>query len=528
MKKMLSAALVFLMIFSLCSCAVGNGSLKLSVATADEITTLDPLCASGDGEKIISANCLEGLLRFNSQGDIDLAGAIAYTADKSALIYTFKLNPEAEWYLSDSLKTTLDSVNLKDFDKKITAEDYIYGIKRFIGSGRNELNAIKGASKFDPDSDNSVLGVKALDEYTLEITLEKIDPDFLYKLAALPVYPCDSSFCETLDGICYTTPATTLCNGPYFVSDVTQTEALIERNPDYNGNIQIQNKSVRIYNCGKKEDAVARFNNGGCDILVTSDSAKPENAEPSYSCVTATWGVTFNCKSETGKNEKLRKLLLHSADFSKIELPDFATEKADKIIHGSYYVFDEKYSAFDTPSVSLKTDSTSAVKELDAFLKASDKETVSVKFMIPIQLKNSFKSVISAWKELFGDKIEIDLRTFDINDAEKTLSEGDYDAAVLPLIPQKRTAEGVIESVSGAPCFYTDKKLTDLSSNPQADAETVAVAFSQAEKLLSENGVFLPLFFAESHLYSADGISGVYMADGANRIYFYSGAKGEQ
>ncbi len=524
MKKILSAILIFSMILSLCSCGTGANNLKISVATTDKIATLDPLNVSGDGENIIVTNCLEGLLRLNSKGDIDLAGAIAYTVDKNALVYTFKLNPKATWYVSDSVKTTLDSVGLKDFDKKITADDYIYGIKKFIESGRTELNTLKGASKYNPDTADSELGLKASDEYTLEITLEKIDPDFLYKLAVLPIFPCDRQFCETLDGICYTTPATSLCNGAYYISEVTESEAVIERNPDYNGNIQVKNKAVHILNTEKTENAISRFNDGSCDILVTSDTKKPENAEPSYSCVTGIWGIAFNCKSETGKNAGLRKILLSAIDFSKIELPEGTGKKADRIIPDSYYVCDEKYSAFDTPSLAYKSDS-DAVKNLDSVLKSLEKDAVSVKFMIPIQLKNSLKGVVSAWEELLGEKAEIDLRTFDMNEYEKVLAEAEYDVAVLPLIPKKRTASGVIEAVSDTPCYYTDKK---LAFSPKSDAKSNALLFSQAEKLIVENGVFVPLFFTESHLCSAENISGVYMVDGTQRIYFYSGASAKQ
>lgn len=92
MKKVISAVLVISMIFSLCSCTIGGSDTKLTMGILDEITTLDPLSAKGNGERIISSNCIEGLLRFDAEGNIDLAGATGYTADKNALSYTFKLN----------------------------------------------------------------------------------------------------------------------------------------------------------------------------------------------------------------------------------------------------------------------------------------------------------------------------------------------------------------------------------------------------------------------------------------------------
>ena len=527
MKKVISAVLVISMIFSLCSCTIGGSDTKLTMGILDEITTLDPLSAKGNGERIISSNCIEGLLRFDAEGNIDLAGATGYTADKNALSYTFKLNPSAKWYLSDSVKTTLDSTGVTDFQEKITAEDYIYGIKRFIESGRTELNAIKGASKYNPEDKNSVLGLKAVDDYTLQITLEKVDPDFLYKLAVLPVYPCDEVFCTALDGIYYSTPATTLCNGPYYIKEVTETETIIERNPDYNGNIQIANKSILLYSTGKKDALAARFKDGSYDIFTAPDTEINEDIKPSYTSVTGTWGFVFNCKSEMGKINELRDILLSSVDYSKIKLPDFATEKAENIIHGNYTVFDEKYSSLNTQTLTYKTDTENAQKNIDALLKKLDKETISVKFVIPVQMKNALKDVISSWQKLFGDKIIIDLRTFDITETDKISTDGDYDMAILPLLPETRTALGVIESVSGAPCYFTDKRITVLTSQPKSDAKTNATNYSKAEKLIVESGVFVPLFFASNDLYMNEGVSGVYTADGGELIYFHGGVKEE-
>lgn len=140
-------------------------------------------------------------------------------------------------------------------------------------------------------------------------------------------------------------------------------------------------------------------------------------------------------------------------------------------------------------------------------------------------MKNALKDVISSWQKLFGDKIIIDLRTFDITETDKILADGDYDMAILPLLPQTRTAFGVIESFSGAPCYFTDKRITVLTSQPKPDAKTNATNYSKAEKLIVESGVFVPLFFASNDLYMNKGVSGVYTADGGELIYFHGGVK---
>ena len=131
MKKVISAVLVLSMILSLCSCTIGGSDTKLTMGILDEITTLDPLSAKGDGEKIIASNCIEGLLRFDAEGNIDLAGATGYTADKNGLSKDYRLchvetiedielmNQRALMYEYMCNKTFVASATRKELDELV-------------------------------------------------------------------------------------------------------------------------------------------------------------------------------------------------------------------------------------------------------------------------------------------------------------------------------------------------------------------------------------------------------------------------
>ena len=525
MKKIISTVLVLAMLLSLCSCGATGKDTRLTMGILNTITNLDPLAASGDGEKIIATNCFEGLLRFDSKGKIDMGGATAYSISKDGLTYVFKLNPLAKWYVSDEVKATLDTVGIEKFDNKITAEDYIYGITRFIKSSNTALSSIKGASKYDPDDKNSTLGIKAIDEYTLEITLEKVDPDFLYKLAANPVYPCDSVLAEALDSIFCSTTATILCNGPYYIKEVTESESILERNPDYKGKLQISNGSILLYTTGKRNTLATRFEEGQYDIYLTPSTYRLSESTTAFTSTSSIWGFAFNCNSNVGSIAGLRDILLSSVDYSKIALPVFATSKAERIIPGVYNVGDTSYASFSPQKLSYTKDTKRATENLDKLLDKMDREAFTVKLAIPNDMEKTVEPIIAAWETLFEEKIFIDLRTFDVKDASKVASEGSYDLAILPITPSKRTAAGVIDAVSGAPCYYTDKKITALKSQTKASAEENAANYSKMEKLIVDNGVFVPLFYASNDLYLGTGVSGVYIADGGRLIYLHSGAK---
>lgn len=525
MKRIISAVLVLVMLFSLCSCSANVSNTKLKMGILNQVTNLDPLNISGDGERIIATNCFEGLLRFDEKGKIDLGGATAYSISNDGLTYVFKLNPLAKWYVPSAVKATLETVGIEKFDTKITAEDYVYGITRFIQSSNKALSSVKGASTYDPDDKESTLGLKAIDEYTLEITLERADPDFLYKLASNPVYPCDSVFAETLDSIFSSTPATVLCNGPYYIKEVSESEAVIERNPDYKGKIQVTNGSVLLYTTGKRQTLATRFEDGQYDIYFTPSTQRLKEKSTSFTSTSSIWGFAFNCKSSVGSIAGLRDIILSTVYYDKIELPDFATGKADRIIPGVYNVGDTSYSSFNPQKLAYEQNITLAKENLDKLLDKMDREAFTIKLAIPQDMEKTMEPVIIHWETLFEDKILIDLRIYETTDAANIASEGSYDLAILPITPYKRTALGVVEAFGGAPCYYADQKINALRSQTKASAEENASNYAKAEKLVVENGVFVPLFYASNDLYLGSGVSGVYIADGGRLIYLHSGAK---
>ena len=523
MKKTLSIVLVISIVLSLCSCTIGVNNTQLTMGILNEITTLDPIFASGDGETIISTNCFEGLLRFDSQGKIDLAGATAYTSERNGLSYTFKLNPSAQWYISNIVKTSLETSGIKNLDEKITAEDYIFGIKRYIESGRTELNTIKGAEDLQNGKTDVQLGVTAKDEYTLQIDLKKTDPDFLYKLAAFPVYPCDETFFNAFKGIYCTTPSTTLCNGPYYVKEVTTTESIIDKNPDYNGNIQTLNKSIVLYNTGKEDVLSSRLMDGSYDIAVLSSEVKIENHEPVSTLVSDVWGLAFNCSGEIGSSIKLRKLLSNTIQYSKIDLPEFALEKATRIIPDTYITDDDIYSSFEKNEITFTPDEEKALEKLDAILNSTDKEYLSFKFAIPEEMTATAQDILSHWRTIFGEKINVELLVFKTDEIEEVVTEKLYDVAIIPLSPEYNTCFSLINTFPDSPCFYKNTQMGKYKKEIKSTPGNIENVYANAEQLVINNRAFIPLFTTGYHLYTDEEIKGIYIADAGNKIYLHSG-----
>ena len=78
-KKTIAFSLVLIMITSLFSGCSLFKNAEFNIGFINEIASLDPLKAKGDAETIAAVNCFEGLLKFNSNGEIQLAGATKYS-----------------------------------------------------------------------------------------------------------------------------------------------------------------------------------------------------------------------------------------------------------------------------------------------------------------------------------------------------------------------------------------------------------------------------------------------------------------
>ena len=135
----------------------------LNQSIGSEPTTLDPHKGSDIYGNVVVNNIFEPLLRLREQGDkleIEMAGAEDYEVSDDGLVYTFTLR-DFEW----------------EDGEKVTAEHYEYGVKRAVdpNTGSELAFLLEPIANFadvnSGDMDLDELGIQALDENTLEVTL---------------------------------------------------------------------------------------------------------------------------------------------------------------------------------------------------------------------------------------------------------------------------------------------------------------------------------------------------------------------
>jgi oligopeptide transport system substrate-binding protein len=196
------------------------GAATLQMYNAGDPRTLDPQKASHDWEDRPISDYLEGLMTLDAGGRPILGQAASYDVSEDALVYTFTLRDDAVW--SDGTRVTA-----KDFvlgmqrleDPAIAAENahLMYSVKNAKGINSGELVDLSDwaeAPAILVERPLSDLGVKALDDKTVEITLDAPTPYLLAALAHYSSYPVPSHVVEA-KGEAWSEIGNLVANGPF-------------------------------------------------------------------------------------------------------------------------------------------------------------------------------------------------------------------------------------------------------------------------------------------------------------------------
>ena len=141
-----------------------------------EPPTLDIQLATDTTSHLIIHQCIEGLFEYRGDGSIEPRGATGFTVSDDGLVYTIKLRKDAVW--SDGVP--------------VVAQHFVDGVVRLMLPETAAEYAwlmydIEGAEEFNTGEidDPELLGVKAVDDYTFEVTLKAPTPLVVGVLSAV-------------------------------------------------------------------------------------------------------------------------------------------------------------------------------------------------------------------------------------------------------------------------------------------------------------------------------------------------------
>ncbi|MBE6022071.1 MAG: peptide ABC transporter substrate-binding protein [Cellulosilyticum sp.] len=286
-------------------------TLKVNLG-ADPLT-LDPqLNSAADGSHVIN-NAYEGLLR-EKDGEMVPAIAESYTVSEDGLVYTFQLR-EAKW--SDGQAVTAGDFEFawkRGADPK-TASEYMY-----IFESANILNAKEiGTGEKSIDE----LGVKAIDDKTLEVTLS-VPTDFFTQLCAYPsMMPVRADMVDN-EGGWAKDPAKAISNGPFVLSEYKMGDQLIYvKNENYWNAENITLDKIVYYMIVDESTSHTKYTAGELDInefIPLDEMPKLIAEDPTFYILPkiGTYYYAFNMNTPELQDARVRKALALAVDKEQI------------------------------------------------------------------------------------------------------------------------------------------------------------------------------------------------------------------
>jgi len=306
-KRLIGAGLTLAAAVLLTACGKSASDVKTYSSTfgADPTTFNYLLDYSGDNTNVIT-NLVDGLLENDNYGNLIPALAEDWSVSKDGLTYTYKLRQDAKWFTADGEEYA-----------PIKAQDFVTGIKYAADNKSQALdliqNSIKGLDDYvtGANTDFSNVGVKAVDDHTVQYTLTRPEPFWNSKTTNSILFPVNEEFL-TSKGKEFgeLKPDSILYNGPYLLKDFTSKSSLeYMKNPHYYDQEKVTIERVKLaYVDGSDQDMTIRnFESGAYSSAGvypnSSNFAKTKEKYKDnivYSLQDATsWYYNFNVNRQT-------------------------------------------------------------------------------------------------------------------------------------------------------------------------------------------------------------------------------------
>ncbi|MFB2561940.1 peptide ABC transporter substrate-binding protein [Rhizobium sp. IMFF44] len=253
-RKFIAAAFVSTIL------SVSAHAATLNIHNGGDPTSLDPQKISGDWENRIDGDIFEGLVTEDPKDNPIPGQAASWTISPDQKVYTFKLRDGIKW--SDG--------------QPVTAQDFVFAFQRLMDPKTAAQYAylqytIRNAEKINKGEikDLTQLGVKAIDDKTLEITLENPTPYFLNALMHYTAYPLPKHVVEA-KGDQWVKIGNIVTNGPYKPTEwVPGSHVSMVKSDQYYGAKDIKIDNVNYYTLEDQAAALKRYRAGEFDILTS-------------------------------------------------------------------------------------------------------------------------------------------------------------------------------------------------------------------------------------------------------------------
>lgn len=262
MKKSKVFLLATISLLSVGVLAACSSSSKTSGKTYNYVyggdpATLDYVSTNKKNMTTAVSNGVDGLFENDQYGNLKPSVAESWSVSQDGLTYTYKIRKGVKWYTSDGEEYA-----------DVTAKDFVTGLKHAADTKSEAIyllqNSVKGLNDYVSGDNKNFenVGIKAIDDHTLQYTLSEPEPYWNSKLTYSVTWPVNADFLKSKgkDFGKSTDPTSILYNGPFLLKSLT-TKSSIEfvKNENYWDKDNVHFDNVKLtYDDGTDQESLER------------------------------------------------------------------------------------------------------------------------------------------------------------------------------------------------------------------------------------------------------------------------------
>ena len=329
LKKFMAVALAGAMSLSMVACGSSSGTTGTGTNSgaeqqggvsypgtpdADMITVdlraeppeLNSLLTSDVASGDILREVISGLYKLDANDNPVEDLATETTVSKDGKTYTMKLRQDAKWSNGEP----------------VTAHDFVFAYQKMCDKKTASVygfivyeNLENGLDVYEGKKDPSELGVKAIDDYTLEVTFTNPIPYAKHLFSFASYYPMNQKAYEEIGADQYAKDADKIVtNGPYKIAEwVHDDHITLEKNPDHYAAAETKVEKVKYLMMKDTNARMNAFKAGQVDsIELTGEQVEQltkEGVETKSYVDNGNWYLQFNTKKDGLSNAKIRQAL---------------------------------------------------------------------------------------------------------------------------------------------------------------------------------------------------------------------------
>lgn len=504
--------------------STSTGSKVLRVSQAGAPTDISPLtCSTTEGSELLGT-MYEGLVRQNADGDIEQGSGLAESWDVSddGTVYTFHLR-DATW--SDG--------------SAITADQFVYAWRMALEPETASqyaymLYPIKNATQYNTGelTDFEQVGVKALDDTTLEVTLEA-PTDYFIEMLVIPQYgalPVD--YVEEAGGDFYLDAEHMVFNGPFICTSWDPNVGMtLVKNENYWDADSVKLDGIEYNFVEDTNTIVNLYETDELDVmLVQPEFLDTYKDAAGFTSITepVTEYVKFNFNNEYFANENIRRAfsmalnrVTYMEDFMRTGSTPAYAYIPDSIrgVGGAGFreAYGDLYYDCGTNEGAEQEAKDLLAQGLEEVGKTFEEFNQGLSLVIgegDLNLKTA-QVFQEQWKNVLG--VDIEVRSMEYSLRQDAYDTGDWTIAKEGWGADYNDAQSFLELFeTGSPyndCYYSNPEFDTLmtqASDGSTTGDERTTLLQEAEKILVEDDAAIaPTFFQTRSWVCKDNVSGI-------------------